>query len=142
MGKWENPPAFDQSVAAVLLIDADSNIIAQYRDAKAPKDPNMIGLWGGRLEPTDATAVEGAARELREETNRPVPAAELEPFMAYTYTTDGIVERIYIFVSRGHTTEGLEVYEGRGFYIIKDANDPLLSPVIKRVVKAWFDQNR
>ncbi len=123
-----------------MLINADGNIIGQHRDDKAPKNPNKIGFWGGRLEPEDATAADGAARELREETNRHVPASQLEPFMTYTFTTNGLVERLHIFVSRGHTTEGFEVYEGVGHYIIKNADDPLLSPVIKPVVAAWFAQ--
>jgi 8-oxo-dGTP diphosphatase len=65
-------------IACTFLVDRDGALLLQLRDDKAPYFPNVWGLPGGAIE-GDETPVEGAVRELWEET-RLRPAADLRLF--------------------------------------------------------------
>lgn len=53
----------------LLLTDAAGRTFMQMRDGLAATAPLVWSLWGGRVEPLDASVAHAAARELREETS-------------------------------------------------------------------------
>ena len=139
VSKWVNGPDYDFAVAGVIFATPDGNLILHHRDGNTQKSPNLLSFFGGRLEPEDETPADGAAREASEETNRVVTPADIEPFTEYTWDfSEGEVEKIYLFLLRDQTTDGLEVYEGQGYQLVTSPDDPLIAPVAQAVVTKWF----
>jgi len=141
--QWQEQSGYTYAVAGVMLADEHGNLIGQHRDGNTPNSPNLVSFFGGRLEQEDATPLAGALREVNEETNRHIRAQDLEPLATYMFEIHpGIIEMAYLFVARGHTTKGLKVYEGQGYYVIRDPRDPLIAPVAQQAVDAWFTKKR
>ena len=65
--------------ASVILVDPRGWVLLQERDEHPPIDPDKWSLCGGHLEDGEEF-VEGAARELLEETGIRLTPAELELF--------------------------------------------------------------
>ena len=135
---WGKTADYDYAVAGVLLTTPEGWILGHHRDGNTPFSTNLVCVFGGRLETTDKTALEGAVRELEEETN--IRGATVEPFMSYLFKINGFTEQFNVFISYNHTTDGLEIYEGQGYHIVKTPDDPLIAPIIRPVVDKWFSQ--
>lgn len=138
VNKWRDQPEFDCAIGMVMVIDLEGNIIAQHRDGNTRKSPNMASTFGGALEVTDESPRAGAARELAEETNLKVRAEDLEHFKTYDFFINGVHERLFTFITYGHSTDGLEVYEGQGYHVVTNPDDPLIAPVVQELFAEWF----
>lgn len=137
--KWHNQPGYDFAVAGVLFVTPEGWLIMQHRDGNTPNSPNLASFFGGHMEHDDASPAHAAAREASEETNRIVTADSIVPLAEYTYLIrPGLTEKVHVFTLSNQTTDGLEVYEGQGYHVVKDASDPLIAPVVQHVVTQWF----
>lgn len=128
--------------AGVLLVDAEGNLITQHRDDKPGiNSPGLASFFGGTLEPEDASPLAAAVREINEETNLNLQAANLEQFITYDFTlSDDRLEHEVIFIAKGISTDGLEVYEGQDYRVVRDVSDPLLAPVCRPGAEKWFKE--
>ncbi len=124
--------------AGVFFVDQHGNLIAQLRDGNTKRYPHKANVFGGRVEPSDTSFRAAAAREASEETNRKITPDDLELLLEYTVDQPEGLENLHTFVSYGHTTEGLEVYEGKGFYVISDPDDPVIADTMRPGVTEWF----
>lgn len=101
------PPPVD--FVQVALVDPRGRVLIQERDDRAPAWPDMWCLPGGGLEHGEQP-VDGAARELAEETGVVVDPADLDDLGRFTQST----HRYGVFAAR--TTLGdddVECHEGR-----------------------------
>jgi 8-oxo-dGTP pyrophosphatase MutT (NUDIX family) len=64
-------------IAGVLLRLPDTSLVLQRRDNRAPASPNLLGFFGGKIEPGES-AEAAALRELSEETTIDVKGMKLE----------------------------------------------------------------
>ena len=101
--------------ASVLVVDARGWVLLQERDEHPDIDPDKWGFCGGHLEPGESY-VDGAYRELEEETGLRLDAGALQPFGDFTVfhehsqTDDPF--RLYA-VRLDVTDEDVECHEGR-----------------------------
>jgi 8-oxo-dGTP pyrophosphatase MutT (NUDIX family) len=101
----------------VLLVTKNDEILLQQRDDKPEiLNPGKLNAFGGRLGDGEKY-LEGALRELAEETNLRPKADDLELLADYEQheEVDGITAPVACFVLHDVEPESLEVYEGRGF---------------------------
>jgi 8-oxo-dGTP pyrophosphatase MutT (NUDIX family) len=100
-------------IAVVLLRLPDGRLIFQRRGPTAPTSPNLLGLFGGHVEPNEHPD-DAVRRELSEETSldisklsfKKLDEAEIDDFRHfYYYISD--VNNVDFEVFEG---EGLEVY--------------------------------
>jgi 8-oxo-dGTP pyrophosphatase MutT (NUDIX family) len=127
-------------VAGVVLIDVDGNMVCQLRDdIPSINDPGKAGIFGGHIE-SGESALGCALREINEETNLNLKANQLKPFMNYTAkrTLDDKPVNITLFIAKGIDTANLKTYEGQGFCVIKDPNDPRIAESVKLAFNKWF----
>jgi 8-oxo-dGTP pyrophosphatase MutT (NUDIX family) len=136
---------YDFIASAVLLIDTRGIIIGQLRDNKPTiNDPGTVSLFGGTLEPNE-TPLQGAVRELNEETNLSVAAGDLKPFATYLAKTTlgNRVQLLHVYILEGIDASRLEVYEGQGAYEVKGLDDPLIAREAAYPAFAqWFKMKR
>jgi 8-oxo-dGTP diphosphatase len=139
------PKEFDHEVAGVMLIDKRGNIVAQLRDDKPTiNDPGKVGFFGGGMEAGE-TPLQGALRELDEETNLGLTADDVQPFMTYIMdeTSAGPGKyRVHIFIATGIDPTTMEVYEGQRAYILDNPTDPLLADAVRLPVAKWFKMRK
>lgn len=101
--------------ASVVIVDARGWILLQERDEHPAIDPDRWGFCGGHLEPGEEY-VDGAYRELEEETGLRLAAGDLEAvgdfrvFHEHTQTDDSF--RLYA-VRLDLTDDDVECHEGR-----------------------------
>lgn len=131
------PKEFDHDIACILLINGQGDIIAQRRDDKPGiQAPGKISCFGGFLEEGE-TPRQAIERELHEETNLELPAEHIEPFCEVTTGTE-VRFRHTVFIAKGISTDGLEVYEGQGFTVLDDAHNPLMIESLQFAAEKWF----
>lgn len=107
--------------ASVILVDERGWLLLQERDEHARLDPGCWGLTGGHLEPGE-TPLEGARRELAEETGVGLTGAELTEvgaFDVYHPVYDSVDEQ-YVFAARVALTDAdVECHEGRQIVFVE-----------------------
>lgn len=130
-------------MAGVMLVDLNGDIILQHRDDKPNIDVpgGMASFFGGRSEGNEAP-LQNAIRELREETNLKITEADLEKYGEYNFISTHTHEAgaTTLFIAKGINAETLEIYEGQGAHIVKNIDDPLLTPVVKPFLANWFKE--
>lgn len=129
--------------SGVILLTPNGDVIAMHRDNTANiRDPGCYGIFGGAAE-GDETPLETAIREIHEETNLSVPAADFEFFKLYEQERDNlsVPAQLSIFVLKDINPNTLKIYEGQGIKILKDASDPNIAPDIKIAFEDWFAEN-
>ena len=92
------------ALAAVLvpLIDRPTGltVLLTERSADLPDHPGQISFPGGRIEPTDDSAVSAALREAQEEIGMPASSAEVIGYLPAHMTLTGFaVTPVVAFVS-------------------------------------------
>lgn len=111
------------------IVESPTHFVLQNRDDL----PNVLhggknALWGGQLEPEDATPLDGALRELIEETSlRPhkddLTFVCITKYEGVTHSGEKIKHSFHIY----HLSiEGndFEVFEGAGRYLLPKDEDP------------------
>ncbi|HKX73634.1 MAG TPA: NUDIX domain-containing protein [Candidatus Saccharimonadales bacterium] len=128
--------------AGVLLIDPEGNLITQHRDDKPGiNSPGLASFFGGTLEPEDASPLAAAVREINEETNLNLTEADLEEWITYDFDLSADrLEHEFIYIAKGVSVQGLEVYEGQGYHVVRSLDDPLLAPVCRPGAEKWFKE--
>lgn len=114
-----------QGNAEVLLVKADGSLILQQRDNKPGiTNSGLIASFGGHIEPGEEP-VDAAVREINEETNLKLMQSDLEFFGKYrkTKAVHGEDWDVYFFIAKGINEAGLEVFEGRGYTIVKSPKE-------------------
>jgi 8-oxo-dGTP pyrophosphatase MutT (NUDIX family) len=129
--KPDNFEELDNQYAGTFLVTESGEILGQLRDDIPNIDePGRVGSFGGAMEPEDETPLQGALRELGEETN-----LEIDPFeMRHLVSTVGWRRRMEYWEGRhifyltipDETVSMLEIYEGQGWTVITGADDPRL----------------
>lgn len=105
-------------VAGVLLIQ-DSHYVLQHRDNKPTiAEPDTYSLWGGTVNEQELP-LDGAVRELREETGVHVAPAELTPLYDYETTgkgpdSFGLPVHAHVFTYQLDSVQPVECLEGKG----------------------------
>ena len=131
--------------ATVLLITEDGRMIGQLRDNKPDIDsPGKIGIFGGSVEDNE-TYLHAAWRELvLEETNLKFDEKDLTLFLEdkawRQLSSEWEVRHIYYVKITDEQLSNLEIYEGQGWVVIKDDQDPQLAEVIRPAVKYFMEQ--
>jgi 8-oxo-dGTP pyrophosphatase MutT (NUDIX family) len=131
--------------SGVLIITVEGEILLQQRDNKPGiVNPGFVTTFGG-LNKDGESPLQGAIRELTEETNLIIKTSDLKFFRHFYKTeTDGTKTKVNIFILRNVSKEKLEIYEGKSYYPIrKDDNlDKInLSSTAKKVLQAYFKEN-
>lgn len=103
---------------ALAFLQRDSDTYAfQRRDGGAPSSPNLLGLFGGKIEEYDTDADEAIMREIGEETSLDLSRLQFEPLLrcdvpaneaSTGLPTEVNLYRIFIGDAR------FEVFEGKG----------------------------
>jgi 8-oxo-dGTP pyrophosphatase MutT (NUDIX family) len=126
--------------AGVLLIDTEGNLITQHRDDKPGiNSPGLASFFGGTLEPEDTSPLAAAVREINEETNLHLTANDLREWITYDFDLSADrLEHEFIYIAKGISTQGLEIYEGQGYHVVRSLDDPLLAPVCRPGAEKWF----
>lgn len=107
--------------ASVVIVDARGWILLQERDEHPDIDPDRWGFCGGHLEPGEEY-VDGAYRELEEETGLRLAAGGLEPFGDFTvfheHTQTDDAFRLYA-ARLDLTDDDVECREGRRIVFVE-----------------------
>jgi len=74
-----------RQIATVLLTLPDGRIVFQRRGPKAPISPNLLGFFGGHVEPGESNEA-AARRELGEETSLNVNEVSPKHLADYIFT--------------------------------------------------------
>ncbi len=105
-------------VAGTLIIQNDEYVL-QHRDEKPGiAEPGAYSLWGGMLE-SGELPMDGALRELKEETGLIVQPEQLAFLSEFTTTGKGPKSfgeplQVYLYCLELITEEIVESYEGQG----------------------------
>jgi 8-oxo-dGTP pyrophosphatase MutT (NUDIX family) len=105
----------------VILVDAQGRILLQERDEHAPIDPERWGLSGGHLEPGEEP-LDGAYREVEEETGVRLPPGTLEHFETFEvfHPAYGSVDQVHVYVARVDLTDAdIDCREGRQIVFVE-----------------------
>lgn len=109
--------------ASVVIVDARGWILLQERDEHPDIDPDKWGFCGGHLEPGEEY-VDGAYRELEEETGLRLAAGDLEPFddfdVFHEHTQTDDTFRLYA-ARLDLTDDDVECHEGRRIVFVDPA---------------------
>lgn len=109
--------------AAVILVKEDGSVLVQHRDnIPTIAAPDKWAVVGGRVEKTDATTQEAAARELLEETGYIINPLDLKELTRDTYIKqvggEGIeVERVIYYAPYDGVQE-IKCFEGQSIEFI------------------------
>ncbi len=118
--EWVRTMLTRHYVACVLITDTHGNLVLQQRDDKPDiKDPGKIAVFGGSIEPTDASFKEAAAREMREETNISFAPEQLQFFKTFKKVeTDESLSYVVYYALKGIDISNLVVHEGKGYITV------------------------
>lgn len=94
-------------------INDSDELVFQRRDNKAPTDPNVLGLFGGSIEKGESP-LEGAFRELEEETSLRIPKESIQLLIEASMPTTSGDAKVYLFTVQIPKAP-FEVYEGDGY---------------------------
>jgi 8-oxo-dGTP pyrophosphatase MutT (NUDIX family) len=103
-------------MAFALIIPQINNsdkLAFQRRDNKAPTDANLLGLFGGSIEGNESP-LEGAYRELEEETSLHIPKENFQFLAETSMPTAAGDAKVYLFTVQIPNAP-FEVYEGDGY---------------------------
>lgn len=131
--------------AEILVVRTDGALVLQHRDDKPGiVNPGMITSFGGTMEPGES-ALEGAVRELSEETSLELQAQDLQPFMDVHQPPEmyGFTSIAHYFITRPVDTDGIKIYEGQGYKVVTSlaaATNVQLTPAARIAVAAYFDR--
>lgn len=122
--EWVRTMLARHYVACVLVTNTDGDLILQQRDDKPEiRDPGKIAVFGGRVEPTDASFKQAAAREIREETNISFADDQLQFFKTFKKTeSDESTSYVAYYALRNIDTSNLEIREGAGYVTVHPQN--------------------
>ena len=111
-------------------------------DIPTIRESGRYGVFGGAAE-GDETPLETAVREINEETNLTPSTKDFKRFKVYIQARDNLSEPVEfsVFILKAINPKNLEIYEGQGIKILKDANDPNIAKDIKVAFVDWFAQN-
>lgn len=104
-------------VAGVLLIQ-DGHYVLQHRDNKRTiAEPDTYSLWGGTVNEQESP-LDGAVRELQEETGVQADPASLFPLLDYETTgkgprSFGLPVHTYLYTHRLDSVQPVEHREGK-----------------------------
>lgn len=97
---------------AIIFNPAIGKVLVHKRDDKAPVNPNLWGLFGGRIE-LEETPVTALARELKEELGITITPASIQPLLDYP-TNHGTHHNAFIVTTRLSSSD-MVLGEGEGF---------------------------
>ena len=131
-----------QKYSGVLLITSDNSLLLQQRDSKhGIVNPGRITTFGG-LNEGNETAIEGAFREITEETNIKFTVDDLIPFTKLTKTEDdGTFTELNIFLLYNVNKSTLKVFEGKyAVEITSEAHSQKLnlSDSARKIIEKYF----
>ena len=131
--------------AGVLLVTNDGQMIGHLRDDKPGIDePGKVSIFVGAVEDGELP-IEAAERELAEETNLRIQAKDLIFVKSYVSWRPFKSEYENFSVFAAHINDddlaGLKVYEGQGWYEIKDIKDPKLSLSVIPGLTEWMERS-
>jgi ADP-ribose pyrophosphatase YjhB (NUDIX family) len=107
-----------QVASVLILLEADKYVL-QLRDTRAGIwNPGLLSMWGGMVEANESP-LEGAWREICEETNLTPERSDLKYIGAFPrgYFIGNRQVVNYLYAISIDSTAGLEIYEGQGFEI-------------------------
>ena len=141
-------PDVSHSYAGVFLVTDAGRVIGQRRDNIVGIDnPGGVGPFGGTVEEGEDPH-QAAWRELTaEETNLVVAAEELQPWHTDTVwralTAEWERRHLYFVLIPDRLLATLEIYEGAGWAVVSNSDDPVLidsyRPVVRRLLEAVGD---
>lgn len=99
----------DRQIATIVLWLPNKKLVVQRRDNNAPTSPNMIGFFGGNIEPGESPE-EAMIREIGEETNLQLTIGDITKIASIT--SDQV--DVHIFQAQIPAPPS-EVYEGIGY---------------------------
>lgn len=122
--EWVRSMLARHYVACVLLTDTNGNVVLQQRDTNPEiRDPGKLAVFGGSVEPTDASFKQAAARELHEETNIMFTPEQLQFFKVFKKVeSDESLSYVVYYALKGIDTSSLEIREGTGFVTVDPKN--------------------
>ncbi|MCL2542042.1 MAG: NUDIX hydrolase [Nocardioidaceae bacterium] len=104
--------------ACVVLVDPQGRVLMQERDEHAKIAPEQWGLCGGHLEKGEAE-VDGAVRELREETSVDLRTSEITYFGRFEvfHKETGTLDTLAVFAAPTALTDA-DILVGEGRQIV------------------------
>lgn len=131
--------------SGVILVTAYNSILLQQRDVNnSIVNSGQVAFFGGLNEGKE-TEIQGAIRELHEETNLKVTEKDLVLYGTFYKTEpDGSETEISLFLLPNVKREGLEIYEGKGYIEIDsqtDLNSVNLTATARTIVTKYLEEN-
>ena len=124
--------------ATIIILDAHDNILLQHRDAGAPINPNVWGLWGGELEEGESFA-EAAVRELNEELGIRIQESDLAQFGRYLEEEGKKEMQVFVLRDTGAFTYVLGEGDGMRFFSREELNDIAMVPTSRQAATEYYN---
>lgn len=129
--------------SGILLVTNSNSLLLQQRDINPNiVNPGLVTTFGGKVEGNE-TPLEGALREIREESNLNPKEKDLLFFKNFTkIEKDGTQTLLHIYILRNVSTKDLEIYEGEGYFEIQredNLSKIKLSPTAKEIITEYFN---
>lgn len=126
-----------KKASTIIILDKSDRILLQHRDAAAPTNPSMWGLWGGELEANESFA-EAAIRELGEELGIRVQASDLLPFGRYLEDEGKKEMQVFVLRDTGAFTYVLGEGDGMQFFSREELKDLPLVPTTRQAATEYY----
>jgi 8-oxo-dGTP pyrophosphatase MutT (NUDIX family) len=125
-----------KELAVVLFVLPDHRVILQRRTKDAPKNPGLLGMYGGHVERGETTD-EAVRREIEEETSLIESDLVITKCVVHEIAQDGEVRR-YTVYRADVQDEDFETYEGehKEVYPVSELlSRSDLAPYVKDVIR-------
>ena len=131
-------------VSGVLLVQDGMYVVQRRDNIPTIAEPGKLSLWGGHIE-GEETPLQGAVRELKEETGVDVKDSELQLLCTY-YTKSrsprdpGQTIQVHLYATEIPGDIFVECFEGECLERITEAHEPEATDFLVKAIEVYEQQ--